>query len=45
MTATNGEEEYMINGIQRKATHANIDDTVTYWTLNLQNGGEGNIKR
>lgn len=35
----------MINGIQRKATHANIDDTVTYWTLNLQNGGEGNIKR
>ena len=45
LTATNGEEEYMINGIQRKATHANIDDTVTYWTLNLQNGGEGNIKR
>lgn len=45
LTATNGEEEYVINSIRRIPTHANIDDTVTYWTLNLQNGGEGNIKR
>lgn len=41
----NGEEEYMINSIQRIPTHANIDDTVMHWILNLQDGGDGNIKR
>lgn len=45
ITATLGEEEYVISGIQRVATHANIDDLVTYWTLNLRDGGKGNIKR
>ncbi|MBD5534652.1 MAG: hypothetical protein HDQ99_03120 [Lachnospiraceae bacterium] len=43
--ATFGEEEYIISNIQRISTHANIDDSVTYWTLNLRDGGNGNIKR
>lgn len=45
VTATIGDEEYVINNIQRTKTHANIDDSVTHWTLNLRNGGNGNIKR
>lgn len=45
ITATLGEEEYIISNIQRVPTHANIDDSVMYWTLNLRNFGNGNIKR
>lgn len=45
ITATLGEEEYVISNIQRVSTHANIDDSVTYLTLNLRDGGKGNIKR
>ncbi len=45
ITATLGEEEYVICNIQIVANHANIDDTVTHWTLNLRDGGNGNIKR
>ena len=45
ITATLGEEEYIISNTQRVATHANIDDSVTHWTLNLREGGKGNIKR
>ena len=45
ITATIGEEEYIIDNIQRVATHANIDDSVTHWTLNLRDGGNGNLKR
>ena len=45
LTATLGEEEYIINDIKRTVTHANIDDRVMHWTLNLRNGGNGNIKR
>ncbi|MBD5496439.1 MAG: hypothetical protein HDR11_01555 [Lachnospiraceae bacterium] len=45
ITATFGEEEYIISNIQRVFTHANIDDSVTHWTLNLRDGGNGNIKR
>lgn len=40
-----GEKEYVINNIQRVATHANIDDTVIHWTLNLTDCSNGNIKR
>ena len=29
------EREYIIQSYQRTKTHANIDDSVTYWTLNL----------
>ena len=45
ITATIGNEEYIIDNIQRVATHANIDDSVTHWTLNLRDGGKGNLKR
>ncbi len=44
-TATLGEKEYVIGNTQRVASHANIDDTITHWTLNLRDGGNGNIKR
>lgn len=40
-----GETEYVISDMKRIATHANIDDRVTHWTLNLRDGGNGNIKR
>lgn len=39
-----GEEEYVISNTQRIATHANVDDTVTHWTLKLRDGGKGNLK-
>lgn len=45
ITTTLGEKEYVIGNTQRVASHANIDDTVTHWTLNLRDGGNGNIKR
>ena len=45
ITATHGNEELIIESYQKVATHANIDDSVTHWTLNLRNGGNGNIKR
>ena len=40
-----GEEEYIISNTQRVITHANIDDSVIHWTLNLRDGGKGNLKR
>ena len=45
INATLGEEEYVIETYKRKNTHANIDDSVTHWTLILRDGGRGNIKR
>ena len=45
ITATYGGEELIIEDFSRIATHANIDDSVTHWTLNLRDGGSGNIKR
>lgn len=45
LTATYGEIEYVIDNIQRIPTHANHDDSVTHLTLNLRDGGYGNIKR
>lgn len=45
ITATLNGEEYIIDSIQRVHTHANVDDSVTHWTLNLRNGGKGNLKR
>lgn len=42
--ASNGEEEYVIHSLQRVFTHANIDDTVMHWRLNLSpNSVIGNI--
>lgn len=45
LTATLGEKEYIITDYKRTKGHANVDDSVTYWTLNLRDGGRGNIKR
>ena len=45
IVATLGEDEYVINDLKRTFTHANIDDSVTHWSLNLRDGGRGNIKR
>lgn len=45
LTATIGEKEYVIDNIQRKFTCANIDDSVSYITLNLKGDCCGNIKR
>lgn len=45
ITATFGEEECVIGSYRRKSTHANIDDSVMHWTLDLRDGGCGNIKR
>lgn len=45
VTATLNEEEYVIESIQRVFNHANIDDNTAHWTLNLRDGGRGNIKR
>lgn len=41
--AKNGEEEYVIDSIRRIPTHANIDDTVMHWALNLCKAEKGNI--
>ena len=45
ITATLNEEEYVIESIQRVFNYANIDDDTSHWTLNLRDGGRGNIKR
>lgn len=44
ITATFDEKEYVISNIQRVPTHANMDDSVTYLTLNLRSCGSGNMK-
>lgn len=44
LTATIGEEEYIIQDYQRTKTCANIDDSTMYWTLNLCKCGSGNLK-
>ena len=33
LTATIGEEEYVIDGFTRTKTHANLDDSMCYWTI------------
>lgn len=45
ITATLDDEEYVISNTQRIATHANLDDSVIHWTLNLRDGGKGNLNR
>ena len=45
LTATHGDEELVIEGYRKVATHANIDDREVYLTLDLRSGGNGNIKR
>lgn len=45
LTATCEGDEFIIENIKRKATHANIDDYTMHWTLNLRKCGQGNIVR
>lgn len=45
LTATLNDREYIIEDYKRTATHANIDDGILHYTLNLRDGGQGNIKR
>ena len=45
ITATYENVELVIDNFKRVATHANIDDSVMHLTLNLRDGGNGNIKR
>ena len=35
ITVTYNNEELIIEDFKRVPTHANIDDSVTHWTLNL----------
>lgn len=44
LTASMNNKEYFIENLQRKSSYANIDDSVLYWTLNLDECREGNIK-
>ena len=44
ITAMYGEEEYVIGNTKRVATHANMDDSVMHWALQLK-GCKGNIVR
>lgn len=43
LTATDGEEEYVVESIKRIATHANLDDTITHLSLILRKCG-GNLR-
>lgn len=45
ITATHGEKELIIDNVKRVSNYANSDDSTTYWTLNVRDGGGGNIKR
>lgn len=45
LTAIHDNEELVIDGYKKVATHANIDDSVMHLTLILRDGGQGNIKR
>lgn len=45
ITATHGEKELIIDNVKRVSNYANSDDSSTYWTLNVRDGGGGNIKR
>ena len=37
--------EYIIGNIKRKSSHANMDDSVMYWTLKGEYKTEGNVIR
>ena len=39
------EVEYVVTGLKRKKTHANIDDSIMHWSLELRECGNGNVKR
>lgn len=45
LVVSNGIQEYVIDSVRRVATHANLDDYVTHWVLNIRDCGTGNIIR
>ena len=46
LTATHDNEELVIDGYKKVATHANIDDSVMHWTLQLREDEcKGNLLR
>lgn len=45
ITANHMDREYIIEDIKRTFSHANMDDRVMSWTLNLRDSSNGNLKR
>lgn len=45
ITISTEDGEYTIGNIKRKSSHANMDDSVMYWTLKGEYKTEGNIIR
>lgn len=45
VTAMFENREYVIESYKRVPTHANIDDSVMHWIIELRDGGQCNIKR
>ena len=39
------ENKYIIGSIKRTSTHANLDDSVVHWNLNLRKCKGGNVLR
>ena len=44
ITVTVNGNEYTVKSIKRVFTHANVDDSVPYWTLNVEEK-KGNLMR
>ena len=45
ITAMLENREYVIESYKRVPTHANIDDSILHWSIELRDGGQCNIKR
>ena len=45
ITISTEDGEYTIGNIKRKSSHANMDDSVMYWTLKGEYKTEGNVIR
>ena len=45
ITISTEDGEYIIGNIKRKLSHANMDDSVMYWTLKGEYKTEGNVIR
>lgn len=45
ITAMLENREYVIDSYKRVPTHANIDDSIMHWSIELRDGGQCNIKR
>ena len=45
ITISTEDGEYIIENIKRKSSHANMDDSMMYWTLKGEYKSEGNVIR